>query len=589
MAENNLKNTILVDGVEYNIYAKYSETAGTAERATTAGSADTAKTAETAGAASIATTADKVSNGLTVKESGSQIFVFDGSTGGQVIDYVSAANGGKFNNAVLIDNKYPNIQNVPEQAVINFSQINELVHALKSAPLYKWGSSAQLESYIGSNNALQGLNIVVGTATDLVSFKRFVGVPDTSQSTTQTRYYGMSLAGTSPTSNPPWTGCSVGSYNKNNTAYTEIYIPSIGYITEVNGVLDLTEAVPVTSIRESAFESNKTIETVVIPESITTINSYAFRYCSALKSIKLPSKLERLSVETFNGCTSLESIVIGKNVKKISRDVFKSCSSLKTVYYEGTEDDWLAFNKVDTITYGDDIKQISNTGNNALTDVYTKSKARNSDYNFIFNYKYTADFRDLPCLYICVDNTNYTSNKMFLKLPESGLLIDMTQEANRLVSPSISQNYYTYEGLAEIIARINLRLDALGGETLKIKDTNTALAKILSIDEVDTLVPTVDVKADLDPNSIPTVQSLSEAIDTVRGDLDDLAREVDIELNREDNEHNILPRLIAVEDAIQTLSGTADKLTLKDTYGEVTLSAEELRKIKALINAIDWS
>jgi hypothetical protein len=102
------------------------------------------------------------------------------------------------------------------------------------------------------------------------------------------------------------------------------------------------------------------------------------------------------------------------------------------------------------------------------------------------------------------------------------------------------------------------------------------------------LVPNVKIKEELDPNSIPTVQSLSGKIDTLRGDLDDLAREVEIELNREDNDINILTRLLAVEEAIKTLSGTADKLTLKDTYGEVTLSAEELRKIKALIGAIDW-
>jgi uncharacterized protein Yka (UPF0111/DUF47 family) len=571
MAENNLKNTILVDGVEYNIYAKYSETAGTADSATVAEKADSATTAGYADTAGTAVAADKVSNGLTVKESGSQIFVFDGSTGGQVIDYVSAANGGTFSNAVFVDNKYPDIKNIHNTAIINFGQTTQLVSALKNAPLHSWDANG-LSVFKGSHNALYGLNTVVGTTEDFETFKRLLGVPKLSYETSSSElYYGISL-------NNYGTGkCSVGSYDKSRT-YTEVFLPSIGYpsFNSSTKTLALTDKRDLTCIGEKAFQYNTTITKVVIPESVTEIKASAFDGCTALKTIRLPSKLDYLSGFTFRNCSSLESIIIGANIitGKIESSAFNGCTSLNKIYYAGTEEAW------NSLIEGIKVKYPSNNGTTVL-DTITKNNG------VVFNYQYTPEFTELPCIYVCSDNTVDSLNKLFLKMPNEAFFAELSRSANYLESTSAaSKQYYTYEGLAEIIARINVRLDALGGTALKI--TNTALTTIPSIEDVNALVPNVEIKEELDPNSIPTVQSLSGKIDKLRGDLDDLAREVEIELNREDNDINILTRLLAVEEAIKTLSGTADKLTLKDTYGEVTLDAEELRKIKALIGAIDW-
>lgn len=488
MAEN-LKKTLNIDGTEYNINAIYSDEAG------------------------------KVTNPLIVKRSGNAAFNFDGSVAGQTIDYVPTA-GGTFSGKVYID--HPNAQDkdlgsVTDNELINYDQIKHLVCDLAKHPLHSWESN-QLTHLKTVHNSLSGLNVVVGTTEEFQAFKRLMGVPDITSTDEETRYYGLRIS-----SSTPYTEGHVDYRTRTNSTYTDVYLPSYGYYGELSsGTIDLSRGVPVTTIRESAFERNTTIETVAIPESITTIGSYAFRYCSALQSIKLPSRLERLSVETFNGCTGLQSIVIGKNVKTISRDAFKSCSNLRTVYYEGTEADWLAFNKVDTITY-DGTKQISNTGNTTLTDVYTKSKAGESGYNFVFNYIYTTDFIDLPCLYICTDfgtnNLNTDNvNKMFLKMPNTGLFVELSRSATYLESPvgATTSGYYTYETLAAIIAGINSRLTALGSAALALPGTlKVSSAEHTIVPELPEEITTTNDKVIVAEDVVPSVQELKQAIDTI--------------------------------------------------------------------------
>lgn len=78
---------------------------------------------------------------------------------------------------------------------------------------------------------------------------------------------------------------------------------------------------PVTEIRNNAFQYNETVTSVVISEGVSTVGSGAFR-----------------------GCSALESIVIAKSVTSIGSSAFRYCDSLTAVYYAGSATDWEAVN-----------------------------------------------------------------------------------------------------------------------------------------------------------------------------------------------------------------------------------------------------
>ncbi len=63
---------------------------------------------------------------------------------------------------------------------------------------------------------------------------------------------------------------------------------------------------PVKNIYKEAFKSNKTIELVVIPDSVTSIGSSAFYQCSNLSSVAIPESVTSIGTHAFVGCSSLE-------------------------------------------------------------------------------------------------------------------------------------------------------------------------------------------------------------------------------------------------------------------------------------------
>lgn len=534
MAEN-LKKTLNIDGTDYNINAVYSDEAG------------------------------KVTNPLIVKRSGDAAFNFNGSTSGQTIDYVPTE-GGTFHGKVYIEHANvldKDLTTVTDAELMTRDQISHLVSAVTQHPLYSW-ENKQLEHLKNVQGGLSGLNVVVGTTDEFNTFKRVMGVPKLSYETSSSElYYGLSL-------NNNGTGkCLVGSYNKNST-YTDVFIPSVGYpsFDSATKTIYLADKRTLTCIGAKAFEGNTKITKVSIPDSVTEIKNNAFDGCTALKSIILPSKLAYISGFTFRNCSSLESIVIGANVTadNVESSAFNGCTSLNKVYYAGTEDAWNAIIAKIKEDYP------SNDGT-ARLETITNNK------NVVFNYQYAPDFIDLPCLYICTDlGTNGLNidnvNKMFLKMPNSGLFVELSRGATYLESTlASSKESYTYEGLAEIIARINTRLDGLG-----IGVTATALptAPLLNVGQVNALVPEIEITEEFDPEAIPTIQDVDARLNSIEDELGINDEGNDTRLDAiEDGETRVVKEArkvsngltINVEDDTFVYDGSsAEEVTIKTTY-----------------------
>lgn len=107
-------------------------------------------------------------------------------------------------------------------------------------------------------------------------------------------------------------------------------------------------------IKAYAFANNKTLKSVVFPDSVqriangtfsgcaaltqvelsknlTLVGIEAFKNCTALKSIEFPDCVTGIGGNAFEGCTALQSIGLGKSLQAVGREMFKNCTALKSV------------------------------------------------------------------------------------------------------------------------------------------------------------------------------------------------------------------------------------------------------------------
>ncbi|ACN84745.1 leucine-rich repeat domain-containing protein [Brachyspira hyodysenteriae] len=87
----------------------------------------------------------------------------------------------------------------------------------------------------------------------------------------------------------------------------------------------------ITEIAQSAFNANKNLIEVKLPNSLKTINSSAFQSCERLKYINLVSSITDIQSAAFQDCMSLEIINITSKVKTIANNAFKNCVTLREV------------------------------------------------------------------------------------------------------------------------------------------------------------------------------------------------------------------------------------------------------------------
>lgn len=110
------------------------------------------------------------------------------------------------------------------------------------------------------------------------------------------------------------------------------------------------EGLPVSTLGADVFYENKTIESVVMPDTIKLIGTYkdykgpsdavyfyyysnCFRRCSNLKSVIISKNITSIPTYCFDDCTSLENIVLPDGLKYIGGAAFEGCAALKTVKF----------------------------------------------------------------------------------------------------------------------------------------------------------------------------------------------------------------------------------------------------------------
>ncbi len=108
-------------------------------------------------------------------------------------------------------------------------------------------------------------------------------------------------------------------------------------------VLEIPDAVAydgityrVTRVSDNAFENNRALSEVKIPDTVDDIGDNAFWHCVNLNNVIFPQSIEKIGVSAFRGCMKFTDIEIPEGVKEINENAFSSCSNVKKISLPGS-------------------------------------------------------------------------------------------------------------------------------------------------------------------------------------------------------------------------------------------------------------
>jgi len=91
------------------------------------------------------------------------------------------------------------------------------------------------------------------------------------------------------------------------------------------------EGLIVTKINSRAFDNDKSLISVIIPNTVRRIEQAAFIGCSNLTSVTIGDDVEYIGEGAFAGCENLTSVTIPDRVTYIGGGAFKDCKKLISV------------------------------------------------------------------------------------------------------------------------------------------------------------------------------------------------------------------------------------------------------------------
>lgn len=106
-------------------------------------------------------------------------------------------------------------------------------------------------------------------------------------------------------------------------------VKSIGFwgFRHCTNLKDLTIGKGLEVIKDRAFEYCESLVSLELPDGITSIGKYSFAYCKSLKSLSFPTSLTVLNEGLFMLCTALENVYLHDNLE-LGYGVFTSCTAI---------------------------------------------------------------------------------------------------------------------------------------------------------------------------------------------------------------------------------------------------------------------
>lgn len=197
----------------------------------------------------------------------------------------------------------------------------ELGSGIESVGNYAFGYCSSLYSIDLSTAKNIGLGAIYETNNLFSLTVSFVG-----ESTVENRFIGYVFGAENADYNDEFVPKSLRHITVSGSAsIPDRAFASCEYITKIN----LSEGVESIGVR--AFYSCRSLESVVLPNSLTAIKDDAFFACESMKSIDFGTGLEEIGMQAFFACSSLDNVKLPDKVTELKSSTFALCSSLTNV------------------------------------------------------------------------------------------------------------------------------------------------------------------------------------------------------------------------------------------------------------------
>ena len=167
-------------------------------------------------------------------------------------------------------------------------------------------------------------------------------VPTTQPTSDPTTQITTTVPTTAPTTKPttkPTTVTTKPTVQPNPASDFEYVISEKGGYVTIDGYVGTAKNVVVPNhieglpVRGVSLKGNKTIESIVLPDTYETIYMEAFMSCSNLRSVVLGKNVALINPSAFSHCTKLESISFPASLETIGDGAFMCCTGLKSVSF----------------------------------------------------------------------------------------------------------------------------------------------------------------------------------------------------------------------------------------------------------------
>ncbi len=91
------------------------------------------------------------------------------------------------------------------------------------------------------------------------------------------------------------------------------------------------ETLSVFGVDANAFESNLSLISLTMPDTMLHIGQEAFLSCTNMTSVLFNCGLKEIGVSAFSGCSSLQQVVLPSSLITLGSGAFDSCAALETV------------------------------------------------------------------------------------------------------------------------------------------------------------------------------------------------------------------------------------------------------------------